>query len=182
MWLWHEEDWSDRISSNLNGVTLMRYQAVVKENAWRKLWDALLKPVEVMRTVYRGIYKHRKAPDILFGTNARFHTDAKDTSSSNTPEKSSEHGRDREVDVDETTDELSQSVQGNVGIPCLSAAEWLDYWSHQEIPQRRTFIDLNDDFGSNTAQITSPGQMTRSTSLPDLLRTTDSNDAEPCLR
>jgi hypothetical protein len=178
MWFLHQGDWSDRISADLNGRTLLRYQAVVKANAWRKLWDALLKPLEVMRAAYRGVYKCRKAPDLFFGVDPRYYTGTNATSSSYSGEKSSENRREREIDVDETADELSQIVQGNVGIPCLSAAEWLEYWSHQEIPQRRTFIDLSDDFASNTAQMTSTGQMTRSTSLPDLFRTTDSNDAD----
>jgi hypothetical protein len=66
------EDWSDRIFTKLNGQILVRYQAAVREDHWRKLWEALLKPFAAQRTAYRGVYRTRRAPDLFFGVNARF--------------------------------------------------------------------------------------------------------------
>jgi hypothetical protein len=151
MRLLRQEDWSDRILPHMKGESLVRYQAAVREKEWRKLWEALLKPFAEQRVAYRGVHKCRKAPDVYFGVNARFvHKNdiASDESSGR------EHGRTATVKDPELSDLKD-------GIPLPSAAEWLDFWSNQDIPQRRTFIE----FASSLGNLPLPP---RSNSFPDL--------------
>jgi hypothetical protein len=143
-------DWSGRIMQELKGNKLVRYQALVQESFWRKLWDTLLKPFAAQRTAYRGYYKCRRAPDLLFGVNARFVDEMEGT----TAEDSTENGHDTEM---------------HEGVPLPAAAEWLEFWSQQDFPQRWTFIE----FASNLSEVNLPP---RSRSFPDLSRPAASED------
>lgn len=119
-----QQDWSSRILMRLDGKALAPYQAAVLEEHWRELWESLLKPFAAQRTAYRGAYKTKRAPDLFFGVLARFPTRA-------------EAGEDAT-----TTAPSSESGPGNGGIPLPAAAEWLEFWSRQNLPQQRTFIDF----------------------------------------
>jgi hypothetical protein len=168
MWLLYQQDWTARILPHIEGKNLARYQAAVREEDWRTLWDALLKPFAEMRLVYRGVYKCRRAPDLFFGVNARFvHTNYP------TADESTVLGH--RSALPERDPELSDL---NDGVHLPTAAEWLDFWSHQDIPQRRTFIEFASDLGRLPL-------LPRSNSVPDLKGTTNSNEEEPlssCLR
>jgi hypothetical protein len=119
-----QEDWSGRILPRLDGKALVRYQAAVPESHWRALWEALLKPFAAQRTAYRGCYKTKRAPDLYFGALARFsdHAEAGGDAAETAPS--------------------SESGPGNGGIPFSAAAEWLEFWSRQDLPQQRTFIEF----------------------------------------
>jgi hypothetical protein len=49
----------------------VRYQAVVKQEDWRRVWDTLLKPFNEQQVVYKKHYRTRAAPEILFGVEAK---------------------------------------------------------------------------------------------------------------
>ena len=55
----------------MSGNYLVRYQAVVREEHWRLLWDFLMKPFNEQRSEYRRIHETHRAPDLFFGTKAR---------------------------------------------------------------------------------------------------------------
>jgi hypothetical protein len=65
------EDWSMRAVPYLNCTYLVRYQACIHEEDWRRVWDVLLKPFGQQRTVYRRVRKSSRAPDIFFGVKAK---------------------------------------------------------------------------------------------------------------
>jgi hypothetical protein len=177
--LLEQEDWSGRVVQELKGKQLVRYQAAVQERYWRRLWDILLKPFAAQRTAYRGYHKAKKAPDLFFGVNARF---ADVVTEGTTIEGSTTNGHD---DVTEGTTiegsttnghdtELGQSssaedAEMNEGVPLPAAAEWLEFWSQQDFPQRWTFIE----FASNLGEVNLPR---RSRSFPDLSRPAASED------
>jgi hypothetical protein len=154
MMLLRQEDWSGRVVQELDGKRLARYQAAVQERFWRILWDALLKPFTAQRTAYRGYNKCRKAPDLLFGTNARCVDE--DTVESYI-EDSMENGHGTEP----AQERSAANVEMNEGVVLPAAAEWLEFWSQQHFPQRWTFIE----FASNLGEVSLPP---RSRSSPDL--------------
>jgi hypothetical protein len=158
MWFLHEEDWSDRILPHIKGENLVRYQAAVREKEWRMLWEALLKPFADQRVAYRGVHKCRKAPDVFFGVNARF-VHKKDVTS----DESLGHRNGNTVPEE---DLLGESKDG---IPFPTASDWLEFWSHEDIPHRRTFIE----FASGLGNLALPP---RSNSFPDLRGGASSND------
>jgi hypothetical protein len=190
MRLLHGQDWSARIWQHLDDENLVRYQAAVREEDWRTLWDTLLKPFAAMRLVYRGTYKCRKAPDVFFGVNARFVQRTDRTSDGSTEP---DHGNDRTSDEsiepshrhDLISDESIEPSHGNDrssdqsterspsgpsdGVPLPNATEWLDWWSEQDIPQQRTFVEFASDLGSLPL-------LPRSNSLPDLRDTANSSE------
>jgi hypothetical protein len=156
-----QEDWSGRIMQELNGKKLVRYQAVVQERFWRKLWDTLLKPFAEQRTAYRGYYKCKRTPDLLFGVNARFVDDSEGT----TFDDATENGHDTEL----AQRSSAEDVEMHEGVPLPAAAEWLECWSQQDFPQRWTFIE----FASNLGEVNLPP---RSRSFPDLSQPASSED------
>jgi hypothetical protein len=144
-----QQDWSDRILSHIDGKGLVRYQAAVPEQDWRELWDALLKPFQAQRTAYRGSYRTKKAPELFFGVIARF------SPIESTPPPSTPSTEDQ-PSLESSTSPPSSGIQ----MP-EDAAEWLEFWGHQDLPQQRTFIE----FASNLDQAAF-GR--RSASAPDL--------------
>jgi hypothetical protein len=151
-------DWSDRISMQLNGDILVRYQAAVREDAWRTLWESLLKPFGAQRTAYRGVYRTQKAPDLFFGVNAKF---------SRRRERTPDITTDNSSEIDNAKAGTSNSSEPtNEGIPLPAAATWLEYWSHNDIPTRRTFIEFASDLGHAALP-------PRSNSSPDLAGTAE---------
>jgi hypothetical protein len=159
--LLEHEDWSGRVVQELKGKQLVRYQAAVQERYWRRLWDILLKPFAAQRTAYRGYHKAKKAPDLFFGVNARF----ADVTEGTTIEGSTTNGHDTELGQSSS----AEDAEMNEGVPLPAAAEWLDFWSQQDFPQRWTFIE----FASNLGEVNLPR---RSRSFPDLSRPAASED------
>jgi hypothetical protein len=160
--LLEHEDWSGRVVQELKGKQLVRYQAAVQERYWRRLWDILLKPFAAQRTAYRGYHKAKKAPDLFFGVNARF---ADVVTEGTTIEGSTTNGYDTELGQSSS----AEDAEMNEGVPLPAAAEWLDFWSQQDFPQRWTFIE----FASNLGEVNLPR---RSRSFPDLNRPAASED------
>jgi hypothetical protein len=154
-------DWSDRITMELNGEILVRYQAAVREKDWHKLWEDLMKPFATQRTAYRGVYRTQKAPDLFFGVSAKI------TNNSRKSETPTEVLTDNSSERDNAR--VPPSSSSNEGIPLPTAADWVDYWHQQNIPTRRTFIEFASDLG----QAALPP---RSNSSPDLSSTGISPD------
>jgi hypothetical protein len=65
------ENWSRRILPHIRNTYLVRYQAAVHQEDWRKVWDTLLKPFGEQQTMYRKHYRTKTAPEILFGVEAK---------------------------------------------------------------------------------------------------------------
>jgi hypothetical protein len=175
------KDWSTRVLPYLNGSYLVRYQAALKEEDWREVWDTLLKPFTQQRTIYRRFRKSARAPDIFFGVKAKLcdPSDLEDGDPSNyapsatgtatsgpevqvTPEGTALTSEDEvtpDITPDVTTDDGSESTK-SVGIGLPRAAVWLDYWQNAEIPQYNTFVDF-------AAELDETGFFPRSNSMPD---------------
>jgi hypothetical protein len=173
------EDWSQRIFPHLSGNYLVRYQACVREEHWRELWDLLLKPFNAQRSEYRRIHNTHRAPDIFFGVKAKtcqpeampIPDVGKSEKDMSTDASEGKREDDTTIASDGKPDDSSDSKRDDSsdGIPLPGAPEWLEFWNHTEIPTQRTFIE----FASNLSQ-TLPR---RSTSEPDLSRLVDGKDS-----
>lgn len=176
------EDWSPRIFPHVSGNYLVRYQAVVREEHWRELWDHLLKPFAEQRSEYRRVHHTHRAPDLFFGVKA------KACQPEGTPEESAGLGlapereatpvasdgkRSERDDTTTASDERrsdTHDATSSDGIPLPGAAEWLEFWQHTEIPQQRTFIEFASHLQTSLPR--------RSNSQPDLSRLrTDNSDS-----
>jgi hypothetical protein len=163
------EDWSQKILPHMSGNYLVRYQAVVREEHWRLLWDFLMKPFNEQRSEYRRIHETHRAPDLFFGTKAK----------TCAPERKPDAGqRGGEQDASTTASDGgkreddgsgSEAASGG-GLPLSGPAEWLEFWATAEIPQQRTFVE----FASHLSQT---GLPPRSKSEPDLTRLVEESGA-----
>jgi hypothetical protein len=150
------KDWSQRILPHMSGNYLVRYQAAVREEHWRELWDVLMKPFNEQRSEYRRKNDTHRAPDMFFGVKAR----------TCQPEKTP----DAEPDVSTVASDGKESDEASDGIPLPRAAEWLEYWQQTAIPTQRTFIEF-------ASHISETGMPRRSPSAPDLSRLADDKEA-----
>lgn len=160
-------DWSMRVLPYLNGSYVVRYQAVLREEDWREVWDTLLKPFTQQRTVYRRFRKSARAPDIFFGVKAKLCEpgDLEDVDPANYAPSLTNTGTE-EGGEGVTTPDMSSSADGSeqtssVGVGLPRAAVWLDYWQNAEIPQYNTFVDF-------ATEVDEKG-FPRSNSMPDVL-------------
>jgi hypothetical protein len=167
------EDWSARILPYLNGNSLVRYQAALRLQDWREVWDTLLKPFGRQRAVYLRLRKSARAPDIFFGVQAKLrepvdledgddaNCNASTTKTQATPAGTTSSSEDEVAFPDFATDDGfessgSDSLRGiGVGSTIFS-----DYWQNAEIPQSNTFINF-------PPQADERGSFPRSNSMPD---------------
>lgn len=153
------EDWSMRIQPHLRGNYLVRYQAVVPEDHWRDVWDALMKPFAAQRTEYRKQNGGNKAPELFFGVKARAIEDdpfeEMDMNDDDSTVATDESGTKRAVTKGDG------AITGSDGVPLPSAADWLEHWRHSEIPHQRTFVDF-------AMHLNQTELLQRSSSSPDL--------------
>jgi hypothetical protein len=155
------KDWSQRILPHMSGNYLVRYQAAVREEHWRELWDVLMKPFNEQRSEYRRQHATHRAPDMFFGAKARICQ----------PEKAPDATPDAcEQDASTAASEGKQEDEASDGIPLPGAAEWLEFWQQTEIPSQRTFIEF-------ASHLSETGMPRRSASQPDLSRLVDSKAA-----
>lgn len=162
------ENWAFKVLPHLNGVYLVRYQAAVREQDWRKLWDALSKPFAAMRTTYRRHYRVNKAPDMFFGVTAK---SINDRVTETLEDPQNENGEEQDGSQ-EATEASTEKAASSDGVPFSGAADWLEFWGAAEIPQQRTFVD----FAIPQSDADAPR---RSTSLPDLTRLSDAAEVSP---
>jgi hypothetical protein len=169
------QNWSRKILPHLHGTYLVRYQAVVKQEDWRQLWDALLKPFGEQRVSYRRIHKTSKAPDIFFGAAAKpcapsevpedFRCDMDDSKSDeNTSVGNSRVGNTSPENTTSGSAHSSDSgkrKENSEGIVLPRAGAWLEFWQNQKIPQHNTFIQFAERMGES-------GFLRRVQSSPDL--------------
>jgi hypothetical protein len=167
-----KEDWSGKILPHLRNVYLVRYQAVIQQRDWQKLWDTLMKPFGEQRTTYRKRHRCSVSPDIYFGVEAKpceaseIPSDAvlheNDTSELPIREDLSTSSGTNHDDISytgsrSTTTATSSNerrrMEASDGIALPKATEWLEYWQATEIPQTRTFVDFADHVNVQNKQL-----------------------------
>jgi hypothetical protein len=147
-----KEDWSSRILPHLRSVYLVRYQAVIRQSDWQKLWDTLLKPFGEQRLAYRKRLKCSVSPDIFFGVEAKPLEDAAeipDVAPSEVHETDrAESPQDRSFSTCGNLDDLSNSGASNTGSRATTAATSTSMAGDiQSTEQRRaTTPDTTDGF------------------------------------
>jgi hypothetical protein len=176
------KSWSHRISQHLHDVKLVNYQAVVKQEDWRELWDTLMKPFGEQRMAYRHIHRVPAGPDIYFGVEAKpsFAPENQKPGKTELTESTGDQADAslERVDLTSCNEETTASSgsarssspeinpsgpfkdQQGDGIQLPKAADWLDFWQNTGIPQQRTFVDF--------AQHVNEREFRRTMSLPDL--------------
>jgi hypothetical protein len=181
------ENWTQRILPHIRNNYLVRYQAAIKQEDWKMVWDTLLKPFGEQQIAYRKHYKTKTAPEMFFGVEAKpcepseqrdheqrdreqrvesHSTISKSTNAVSAEYPSTESISTRDSSVAARTDspdvsESDQRKEGDDGIFLPGAAEWMDFWQTTEIPEHNTFIDF-------AAQVDESGFLRRVRSAPDL--------------
>jgi hypothetical protein len=188
------ENWSRRILPHIRNTYLVRYQAAVSQEDWRKVWDTLLKPFGEQQATYKKHHKTKIAPEILFGVEARpcedteqrDHARSDSSNRTGTPESTSPRVEDpRRSDVHSNSNTVSNSTttasaradssevghtDSSDGIPLPRAAAWLEFWESAEIPEHNTFVDF-------AGHVDESGFFRRVSSAPDLQDLENDDDA-----
>jgi hypothetical protein len=163
------EEWAHRVLPHLNNTSLVRYQAVIKQEDFARMWATLLKPFGEQRVCYRRVHKSSKAPDIYFGVEAKPCDPVEDDSTADKESvaNTSSAGGNTALTSgsaptsERTTSESGQIKESNDGIALPKASTWLDFWQSADIPQYNTFVDFAETVNES-------GFLRRTHSSPDL--------------
>jgi hypothetical protein len=170
------DNWKERILPHLRNVFLVRYQAVVKQEDWREIWDTLLKPWGEQREAYNRIQRlshkgrHKPPPDMFFGVEA-LPMERSNPSESNersdpsrecrTPDSPNPEGEGASSNAAADAAEAGQRTRRGDGIPLPGAAAWLEFWQNTDIPHQNTFVDF-------VTHVNESGFLRRVSSSPDV--------------